>query len=167
MEPDLSPAAERPRTPAFGLSRDPFGRLVLIDAGGKRHTGVEPVRAFPISDPPHWISLCDAHGRELVCIESLDDLAPATREVLEEELALREFVPVIRRVVRISGETSPSVWEVETDRGATTFTLDNEDDVRRLGGSRVMITDSRRLRYHVPDTRALDHASRRILERFL
>jgi hypothetical protein len=125
------------------------------------------VRGFPISDPTRWISLCDTQGREIVCVESLDDLPPAVREVLEEELALREFVPVIKRIVRVSGETSPSDWEVETDRGPTQFTLDSEDDVRRLGGNRVLITDSRRLRYHVPDTRALDRASRRVLERFL
>src|SRR3954466_9786302 len=79
----------------FGLTHDAWGRLVLIDAEGRRHVGVEPVRSFPISDPGCWISLCDGQGRELVCVESLADLAPAVRRTLEDELALREFVPVI------------------------------------------------------------------------
>ena len=56
---------------------------------------------------------------------------------------------------------------METDRGPTRFTLESEDDVRRLGAHRVLITDAKRLRYHVPDTRALDPASRRVLERYL
>ena len=30
---------------AFGLSHDSWGRLVLIDSSGRRHSGVEPVRA--------------------------------------------------------------------------------------------------------------------------
>ena len=157
------PPAGRP----FGLSHDEFGRLVLIDADGRRHVGVEPVRAFPLSDPGRWISLCDAHGRELVCVEALDELHPNVRQVLEEELALHEFVPVIKRIVRVSGEISPTDWDVETDRGMTTFTVDTEDDVRRISANRVLITDSRKLRYQVPDTRSLDAGSRRILERYL
>jgi hypothetical protein len=151
----------------FGLSRDAWGRLVLINADGIRHVGVEPVRAFPLSDPGRWISLCDGHGREIFAVQSLAELDPAIRRVLEEELAQREFVPVIRKIVRVSGETSPCDWDVETDRGATRFTLDTEDDVRRLGPHRVLITDARKLRYQVPDTRALDAASRRILDRYL
>ena len=59
-------------------------------------------------------------------------------------------MPVIRRIVRISGEGAPSQWDVETDRGPTRFTLDSEDDVRRLGAHRVMITDARKLRVPGP-----------------
>src|ERR1700693_5913532 len=88
----------------FGLSHDAFGRLVLIDAEGRRFVGVEPVRAFPITHPTQWIAICDAEGREILAIESLDDLAPAVRETLENELALREFIPVIKRISTISSD---------------------------------------------------------------
>jgi hypothetical protein len=159
--------SEIKREAAFGLSLDAWGRLVLINHEGERYVGVEPVRAFPISDPRRWISLCDNHGREVLCIESLDDLAPPIRQLIEEELAQREFVPVIKRIVRVSGETAPSDWDVETDRGSTHFTLDNVDDIRRLGAHRVLITDSQKLRYQIPDPRLLDAASRRVLDRFL
>ncbi|SIN78591.1 protein of unknown function [Singulisphaera sp. GP187] len=167
METVPAPGVSKPTIPPFGLIQDAWGRLVLIDADGKRHVGVEPVRAFPITDPSLWISLCDTHGREILCIESLEDLSPSVREILDAELALREFVPVIKRILRLSGEISPSDWDVETDRGATRFTLDSEDDVRRISAHRVLITDSQKLRYHVPDIRLLDLSSRRILERFL
>lgn len=163
----VEPAAAGAGTTRFGLSHDAWGRLVLIDADGQRHVGVEPVRAFPLSDPARFISLCDARGREVVCVADLADLVPATRQLLEEELALREFVPVILRIVRVSGEISPSDWDVETDRGRTRFTLDTEDDVRRIGAHRVLISDNRKMRYQVPDTRALDASSRRLLERYL
>jgi hypothetical protein len=151
---------------SFGLSHDPWGRLVLIDSDGLRHVGVEPVRAFPISDPDRWISLCDPQGRELLHIESLADLPPNVRQILVDELSLREFVPVIRRVQRVSSEISPSEWSVETDRGPTKFTLESEEDVRRVGADRILITDSQRMRYQIPDVRALDSASRRILDRY-
>jgi hypothetical protein len=153
---------------AFGLHHDAFGRLVLIDADGGRHVGVDPIRAFPLSVPSQFISLCDEHGRELVCVESLDDLPAHVRKVLEEDLARREFVPVIERISRVTGDGGPaSQWSVETDRGSTRFTIDGEDDVRTLGPHRAMITDSQGVRYLVADTRSLDAASRRILERFI
>ena len=149
------------------LSLDAWGKLVLGTPDGRRHVGVEPVRAFPIHEPTRWISLVDAEGREVHCLESLDGLTAETRQLLERELSLREFMPTIKRILRVSGEGSPSDWEVETDRGPTRFTLDSEDDVRRLGVNRVLITDARKLRFQVPDTRVLDSHSRRVLERFL
>ena len=42
-----------------------------------------------------------------------------------------------------------------------------KDKTAGVAGHRVLITDSRKLRYQVPDTRALDAGSRRILERYL
>jgi hypothetical protein len=151
----------------YGLSHDAWGRLVLIDAEGRRFVGVDPVRAFPITHPRQWISICDAEGREVLMIASLDDLAPGVRQTIEDELALREFIPLIQRIDGISGESFPSDWDVTTDRGATRFTVENEEDIRTLGARRVMITDARRLRYQVADVTALDATSRRRLERFL
>lgn len=149
------------------LSLDAWGRLELSTPDGRRHLGVEPVRAFPISEPGRWISLCDSHGREVLSLRSAEGMEPESRRLLEEELAVREFVPVIKRIVRVSGEGSPSDWQVETDRGPTQFTLDSEDDIRHIGPRRVLITDARKLRYQVRDTHALDGHSRRLLERFL
>ncbi|MBV8074963.1 MAG: DUF1854 domain-containing protein, partial [Planctomycetaceae bacterium] len=64
----------RPPSRGFGLSHDAWGRLILIDDEGRRFVGVEPVRAFPISEPGSWISICDAEGREILSVESLADL---------------------------------------------------------------------------------------------
>ena len=149
------------------LSLDAWGRLIVSTADGRRFVGVDPVRAFPISDPTSWVSFTDEQGREVLCLRTLDKMDPESRRFLERELALRDFVPVILRIIRVSGESTPCDWEVETDHGTTRFTLDNEDDVRQLGPQRVMIGDSRKLRYQIPDTHALDGHSRRLLDRFI
>ena len=39
------------------LHRDLRRRLVLVDAAGKEHVGVEPLRCFPISRAEQWISI--------------------------------------------------------------------------------------------------------------
>jgi hypothetical protein len=151
----------------FELSSDAWGRLVLVDGHGQRHVGVEPVRAFPISSPRQGIAICDSDGKEILWIDRLDDLPQPVRGMLEEALARREFVPVLRRILNINTLTEPSEWQVETDRGRTRFVLNNEDDVRPLDGHRAMVIDAQGIRYLIPDTRSLDATSRRLLERYL
>jgi hypothetical protein len=150
----------------FTLERDPWGRLVLTDAEGRRHEGVVPARAFPVSDPEHWVSICDARGREVLFIERLTDVPPAVRQVLEHELTRREFVPKITRIISATRE-EPSRWRVETDRGPTEFQVNHEDDVRRVEPHQASILDSHGTRYWIPDYRQLDGASRRILDRYI
>ncbi len=150
----------------FDLANDVWGRLVLIDSQGMRHEGVEPVRAFPLSDPQRWVAICDAAGTELAFIEDLGSLPHAVREVLEEALARRDFVPVVERIVNVSLDAEPSEWEVQTDRGVTRFLL-GDDGVRRLGPFEAMLVDAHGTRYLISDFRRLDAYSRRILDRFL
>lgn len=151
----------------WSLHADARGRLVLTDAAGRPHVGAEPVRAFPLSAPRRGVSICDARGRELVWIDDLDALPATVRVQVEERLGRREFVPVIRRVARVSAAVEPSEWQVETDRGATRFLLKSEDDVHALDDHTALITDANGIRYLIADTRHLDAHSRRLLERFL
>jgi hypothetical protein len=156
-----------PAQPAFTLHHDAWGRLVLTDAEGRQHVGVEPVRAFPLSAPRCGISITDTTGRELVWIDDLEEVRPDQRRPLEEHLAAREFVPVIRRVLSVSAAVEPSEWHVETDRGRTRFLLNSEEDVQPLTEHTALVTDAHGIRYLIPDTRQLDAASCRLLERFL
>lgn len=162
-----STVSEPMATHGIRLHHDPCGRLVMVDADGQEHVGVEPVRLFPLSDQDHWIALCDASGHEICCLEQLDHLATDTREALQEALLVREFLPVIQRIVEASSLSNPSRWEVETDRGPVVFELDDEDDVHRLGPGGAVIIDSHGIRYLIPDTQQLDPSSRRILDRYL
>lgn len=149
------------------LERDSFGKLIFIDAEGTRHQGVQPIRAFPISDPEHWVTICDSKGNELITIETVSELPAESRRILEDELSSREFTPVIRRVYNVSSLSEPCEWDVETDRGRTRFVLKSEDDVRRLSPHRAFIIDSHGIRYLIRDSQELDSASRRFVEWYL
>lgn len=149
------------------LSRDEFGRLVLIDPDGGRHVGVIAIRAFPLSAPSRGVALCDETGHEVLWIDDVAVLNSATRERLEGELAGSDFLPTILRIPRISSDSTPCDFEVITDRGPTKFTLDSDESIRKIGLYRMIITDARGVRYHVPDLRILDAASKRSLERHL
>jgi hypothetical protein len=151
----------------FALSRDPFGRLVLTLADGTAHTGVVPVRAFPIAAPHEGVSLVSADGHELVWIERLDTLDAPLRELVEADLGSREFVPEIRAIRSVSSFATPSTWTVDTDRGVTTLTLKGEEDIRRLARHTLLIADRHGIQFLVRDIGALDRPSRKLLDRFL
>ncbi len=151
----------------FHFDRHSDGRLSVTDFSGRRHENIEPIRAFPISEPEHWISLCDPNGREIVQVRDLNELPVEQRELLLSELTRREFVPVIRRIESISSLAEPCEWFVETDRGPTSFVLNSDEHVRKLGQDRALILDSHGLRYLVPDAKQLDAHSRRLLSRYL
>lgn len=151
----------------FSLEHDAHGRLVLRRADGSAHVGVHPVRAFPLSDPDGALSLVGADGREIAWIDRPHALDADTRARIDEELARREFAPVIERLLAVSTFSTPSEWTVQTDRGQTHFVLKGEEDIRRLHGGALLVTDSHGIGWRVVDMHTLDRRSRRLLERFL
>jgi len=152
---------------SFTLHRNSFGRLVLTDAEGVAHENVIPVRAFPITSPDQGMSLVSSDGHELAWIDTLDQLDAPTRVLVEQELASREFMPEIQRIISVSTFATPSDWTVQTSRGATTFTLKGEEDIRRLAAPALLIADSHGIQFLIRDQKALDKHSRKILDRFL
>ena len=154
-------------TADFQLHRDTFGRLTLIDSEGTAHAGVTTVRAFPISSPEDGIAIVDPYGHELAWIERVDDLPAELRALVEGELASREFMPIISRIVDVSGNATPNTWKVVTNHGDTQFVLKGEEDIRRLGIQGLLIADSHGIHFLIRDRYALDAHSRKILDRFL
>jgi hypothetical protein len=151
----------------FKLHRDAFGRLVFTDALLAQHEGVIPVHAFPVSAPTEGIALVSADGHELAWIEQLRDLPENSRQLIEEELARREFIPEIQNIMQVSTFATPSIWDVATNRGMTRFILKGEDDIRRLNQTTLLIADSNGIHYLIRDTLKLDKHSRKLLDRFL
>ena len=151
----------------FELSRNAFGRLVFASAAGDIVEGVVPVRAFPIAAPGEGIALVGPDGHEAGWIEHLDTAPAALRQLVEEELGRREFMPEIRRIREVSSFATPSTWQVDTDRGETSLVLWGEEFIRRLGKAGLLIEDSHGIHFLVRDLNGLDTASRKLLDRFL
>ena len=151
----------------FQLTRNSAGRLVLQLSDGNIHEGVTPVRAFPVQSPQEFIAFMSTEGKEVYWIERLADVPEDIRDLVNEEIAAREVMPVIQQLTKVSTYSTPSTWDVVTDRGPTKFILKGEEDIRRLSGGTLIITDSHGLRFYVSDMQQLDKHSRRILDRFL
>ena len=153
-------------TPDYQLHRDRFGRLIFTGSEGETQEAL-PVRAFPIGSPEEGIALVDPHGHELAWIERLDDLPAELRQLVDSELASREFMPVIERIVDVTSFATPSTWTVITNRGETKLILKGEEDIRRLTPPALLIADSNGIQFLIRDRQALDAHSRKILDRFL
>ena len=161
---DVSP----PPLAQFQLERTAFGDLVWTGAQGQRVSGVLPVRAFPIQAPQDGISLVDPEGHEVAWFAQFDAIPEHARSLIEEELARREFMPVIQRIAAVSGFSTPCTWTVDTDRGRAEFVLRGDEDIRRIGSAHaLLIADAHGIHYLVPDQLALDAHSKRVLDRFL
>jgi hypothetical protein len=153
---------------AFNLELTPFGKLVFTTAQGQRFEGVVPVRAFPIHAPEEGVSLIDSDGHEVLWVDHLAQCPQPAQDLLRQELARREFVPVITRIVSVSSFSTPCTWSVATDRGACSFVLRGDEDIRRVGADNtLLIADAHGIQYLVPDQLALDAHSKKILDRFL
>ncbi|MBV8659417.1 MAG: DUF1854 domain-containing protein [Burkholderiales bacterium] len=151
----------------FKLSRSAFGRLVLTTTSGDVHEGVVPVRAFPIAAPQEGVSIVGPDGHELAWIPQLAALPDDLRNLIDEELAGREFMPEIQQLYDVSTFATPSTWRVRTERGDTSFILRGEEDIRRVQGPTLLVVDSHGIQFLIRDLDALDRHSRRLLDRFL
>jgi hypothetical protein len=137
-----------------------------VDSHGTRHIGGHPVRAFPITAPGVGIGIMDQSGKELFWYPDVALIPEIELGLIEEELAAREFMPVIEKITRVSTFATPSIWDIETDRGPTRIRLKGEEDIRRIAGNTLLIADSNGMQFLIKDATQLDKVSKKLLDRF-
>lgn len=146
------------------IERTATGELLVHLVGRDEPIGDARIaRCFPWTVPESFISVCDAEGRELALLASLDELDGASRAVAREEMQGKVFNPKILRVVEFKHEFGLTTITAETDRGEVCFLIRNRDDVRVLSPVRALFRDVDGNTYELPDLTALDAASQRHL----
>ena len=146
------------------VTRDATGRLVVRVKGREEpYPEAKVARCFPWSLPETYISICDKDGKEIALLKSADELDPANREIVLQELDEKVFNPKIRRVADYKTEFGVTSITAETDRGVVTFQVRSRDDVRVLSNIRALFRDADGNTYELADLRALDAHSRKCL----
>jgi len=151
----------------FELTRNAFGQLALTLPDGRVVQGVMPVRAFPVQSPEQGIALMDTDGHEAVWLDALSDVPQPAQGLIRDALESREFMPEIQTIVSVSSFSTPCTWVVKTDRGDTQFVLRGDEDIRRLAGQTLLISDSHGIHFLIRDLDKLNKDSRKILDRFM
>lgn len=127
-------------------------------------------RAFPFDAPDEFVSVLDGDGNEYGLIRSLAVFAgvPEAEALLRGELDRKYLMPVITRIRSLKTKLGFSYWEVDTDHGRRSFTM--QDTYRNLfhhSESGVVLTDVDGNRYEIPDVLKLDPRSYRKIGLYL
>lgn len=154
-----------PKEPALELERRHDGRLWAIR--GNAACAVVVRRCFPWSEPGRHISLRDDDQREVALVGSPGELAPASRNALEQALAEAGFVFEVTGVAEVTEEVEIRHWRVETRQGARAFQTRLDDWPRALPGGGFLLRDVAGDLYRLPDPGTLDPTSRELLWAFV
>lgn len=151
---------------SLNLRRREDGRLVLQqpnDNGELAETAVLLACCFPWSYPLQYVSLRDDKGHELMLLESLENLAERQRQLIEEELGARNFLPRVIAIKAVTDETELFHWRVVTTAGERSFMTRRHERPRRLAGGEVLIKDIYNDIYVIARADDLDAKSLRLL----
>lgn len=149
------------------FDQSPSGRWFYVSADGVRHDHVLAVRSFPVTAADEGIALVDIDGKELLWIPHLNEVSENARSNIQKAMIQREFMPQILKLYGVSNFVTPSTWDIETDRGRTSLLLKGEEDIRRLSGTVLLVTDGHGVQFLIRDLAKMDRFSRKLLDRFL
>ena len=144
--------------------------FLSLQVGEEFYARVQVVRMFPFSDKNQFISIRTAEERskEIGIVEKMSAVSKETREMLEEQLTLHYFTPVIQKIHKIKDEYGFAYWNVTTDHGQCNFTIRmGGNSVVHLSDTRILIMDIDENRFEIPDVNALTAKERKRLDLFL
>lgn len=142
------------------------GRLWLERPDRDAPVAVTPRYLRPLTGRAEIVFL-DDKDREVVTIRSIDALQGEGRRLVETALQRRYHLAVIRRVDRLEVRMGTRYWHVVTDRGPRAFALrEPGKNVSWLSDHHIVLRDTAGNRFEIPDLRALDPRSRRLVLRF-
>lgn len=171
---------------ACSIEGDGSGRL-WGEVNGRHYDELIAYMTHPLSDPEEWISIiavedADSDGRrsdggqsdrvELGVLPDLRGLDQASRTALQDALRLRYFMPRVLQIVSVRdedpGQTGAVQWELLTDRGPMRLRMASLfDGIQQLEETgRLILADRDGNRCDIPEVKALDPASRKLLERY-
>jgi len=139
----------------------PEGTLRATLEGQKCAWRVEVLRAFPISGADRDLVLRDGGGKEIGILADLEDIEAGQRQLLQDSLENRYFLPKITKIHSIAEKFGSAIWKVETDRGATEITTKAlHEAIYEVTPTRFLVRDTGENRFEITDLSALDAESR-------
>ena len=146
------------------------GGFVSLKFGEKEYKRVGVYLTFPLTNPEEYISIreADEKAKEIGMVEDLKQLPKDQQEMIREQIRLRYFMPVIKKILDIKEEYGYAYWHVETSFGVCRFTTHMSGDVVvHLTDSRLLVKDIDGNRYEIPDFNALGVQEKKKLDLFI
>ena len=107
-------------------------------------------------------------GSEIGMIRSIHTFDKATVDLINAELDIRYFTPVIHRITSAKEKFGYNYWEAETSAGKVSIVLNNPfSNIRVLEDGRIYIFDMDGNCFLIPDPTKLDRLTYRTIEIYL
>lgn len=146
------------------------GGFVSLKTKDKEYPRVGVYLTFPLTNPQEYISIreADEKAKEIGLIEKLSLLPADQQEMLNEQIRLRYFTPVITKILDVKDEYGYAYWNVVTTFGSCRFTTHMSGNaVVHLSDSRLLVTDIDGNRYEIPDFYSLSVGEKKKLDLFI
>jgi len=130
-------------------------------------------RIMPIDQPMHYISVADHDNKEIAILKTVADLAPAQREIVEQELDNRYYSPQVLDVMSVKDKLGYVYMEMRLknkqgkEYEKSCAVKDVSRNIRMLSNTSIIIFDVDGNRYVVPDLGELNKQSLRKLDSYL
>jgi len=125
-------------------------------------------RDFPFDHPWAYISVLSTDSMELAFLQSVDLFDGEEKEMIVRELERKYYTPSIKKIISVKDRFGFSYWDVETDSGKVTFTLqDTFKSISRAGDNKLFFSDVDGNRFVIEDIEALDRKSHKKIELYL
>ncbi len=129
---------------------------------------VRIARAFPFSDPEHYIGLRTGEDKDIGMMIDLTGMDAESKSLVAQGLEQRYFTPKVEKVNSVVEQHGTSTWEVETDRGPRRFIVRNlRDSTNTIGPNRILMTDTEGNRYEFEDVNSYGTRAFRVLSKVL
>ena len=139
-----------------------------LELDGTDHKRVQLSRALPFSDPEKYICAADMEGKEIAVLESLDTFEAGQRELLEAELGIRYFYPIVTQVKSMKEKMGSYYVDLAIGEYKKTIAVkDISKNLKQLGGGKIVLTDVDGNRYMIPDVYQIHKKSLQMLEPYL
>jgi hypothetical protein len=146
------------------------GGFLSLDYAGVHYDRVRVVRLFPFTDANKYLSIREYEndGKEIGIIEDLASMPEETVKLINAQLTLHYFTPVISKIYSIKDEYGYAYFHVLTDKGECKFAINmGSNAVSKLSDTRLIIQDVDENRFEIRDVEELSQKERRMLDMFL
>ena len=160
----------------FSASEGGLISLKIINAEGEEESFERVVirRSFPVTAPDEFLSVREpdtrakGRGAEIGMIRNINTFDKATVDLINAELDIRYFTPVIYRITSAKEKFGYNYWEAETSAGKVSIVLNNPfSNIRVLEDGRIYIFDMDGNCFLIPDPTKLDRLTYRTIEIYL
>lgn len=150
--------------------------LKIINAEGEEEFFERVVirRSFPVTAPDEFLSVREpdtrlkGRGSEIGMIRNINVFDKETVALLNAELELRYFTPVITKITSAKEKFGYNYWDAETTAGNVSFVLNNPfSNIRTLEDGRIFISDMDGNCFLIPDPSKLDRQSFKYIEIYI